>query len=270
MDQRSKMLIDAIRSLVPIRIRQDLGLWTILQAGRSKFLLYPYFLFLCGKVPKNLNLLPDGTCYVEYEGTKVYAPRDGILAFVEVFQDKIYEKYGRPKKGDIVVDVGAYVGMFTVRASKLVGEKGTVTAVEPESTNLGLLRKNIQGLDNVEVLPIAASNKTCWGKLAISRASACHTLTYNHAKTIDVQISTLDAVLKLKNIKKIDFLKIDAEGSELDILEGTRGFLEGGNVRMAIAVYHLKDEPKKVRAYLEGLGYRVILDKGYIYAEKTT
>jgi FkbM family methyltransferase len=263
------MLIDVIRDLVPIKVRQNLGLWTIQQAGRSRLVFYPYFWLLCGGVPKNL-VLDESDCYVRYEGRNIYSPRDGILAFIEVFQDKLYEKHGGLKEGDVVVDVGAYVGMFTVRASKLVGPKGQVVAIEPSSSNRTYLRANVSGLENVEVLPIAASNWVGWGKLGISGASICHSLIGEHSRTEEVQVNTLDLALKLKSITKIDFLKIDAEGSELEILQGAETLLKG-KVRLAIGAYHHTGKKKEyidIIAFLKERGYKTILEKGYVYAEK--
>ena len=146
------MLIDIVRKVLPIRIRQDLGLWSLAQSAKCRAFLYPYFYLLCGDTPKNLTLLPYGECSVNYNGRDIRAPRDGILAFIEVFQDRIYEKLWSPKEGDVVIDVGAYVGMFTIRASELVGESGRVIAIEPEPRNFSYLERNTEGLNNVSLV----------------------------------------------------------------------------------------------------------------------
>lgn len=266
------MLIDAIRSIVPMRVRQDLGLWTAAQAGKSKYLLYPYYFLLCGQVPKSLVLFEEGTCGVEYKRTLVRAPRDGILAFIEVFQDEIYLKCGRPKEGDVVMDIGAYVGMFTVQASKLVGSHGRVIAVEPAPKNFEYLQKNTDELGNVIRVKKAAFNYVGEGKLSISRASPCHTLIYDHKDGIEVEVITLDRLAQYLGLPKVDFIKIDAEGSELGILEGAETLLRNNKVRLAVAAYHDigkgKNEAEEVVKFLRKVGYQTLLDNRYVYAER--
>lgn len=51
-------------------------------------------------------------------------PTKSLVIFVEVFRDGVYEDFSSPKGGDTVIDVGAHIGTFTVRAAELVGDKG--------------------------------------------------------------------------------------------------------------------------------------------------
>lgn len=260
-----QVMIDFVRKVLPIRIRQDLGLWSLAQSARCKALLYPYFLLLCGDTPKNLTLLPYGECSVNYNGREVLAPRDGILAFIEVFQDKIYEKLWSPKEGDTVLDAGAYVGMFTVRASELVGKSGRVIAIEPEPRNFAYLERNTEGLGNVTLIKAIASSWEGKGRLYLSGASPCHTTAYKHRNSIEIRQITLDSLNT-----KADFVKIDAEGAELDILGGAEKLLSMGT-RLAIACYH--DLPKGgnelplVADFLRQRNYRITALRKYIYAE---
>ena len=140
------MILDIVRKIVPIRYRQSLGLRSAHQASRSRLTLYPYLFFLCGAIPKNLKLLPNDKCAVCYKGCEVVFPRDGIFTSWEVLQDEIYERLYTPEAGDVVVDIGAYIGMFTVKASLQVKEAGKVIAIEPADTNLEYLRVNTTNL----------------------------------------------------------------------------------------------------------------------------
>jgi len=254
-----------------MRVRQDVGLWTADQAGRSKLLAYLYFFLLCGKVPKNLKLLSNGDCSVTYSESEIVAPRDGILAYIEVLQDKAYEKFWSPGTGDIVLDVGAYVGMFTVRAAKLVGDTGAVIAVEPEPRNLSYLKRNVEHLSNVKVVGEAASNRNGEGELFLSGATPCHTLVYSHKKSIEVKVNTLDNMATQLNLPRVDFIKMDIEGSGLQALEGARNILEG-KVRLAIASYHTlpngSPELPHIVKSLESSGYQTCISGGYVYAER--
>ena len=95
------MLIDVIRKVVPMRERQDIGLWITKQAGRSKFLAYPYFFLLCGTIPLNLRLLSHEECAVTYLDEEKRRLETGYWLFRGV-SNKVYEKLWSPKEGDVV------------------------------------------------------------------------------------------------------------------------------------------------------------------------
>ncbi len=265
------MLLDAIRKLIPIRVRQDLGLWTIREAGKSKWLLYPYFFLLCGCIPKNIRLLPHDLSLTVYKGHEIISPRDGILAFWEVLQDAIYERYHSPQLNDVVLDVGAYVGMFAVKAALQVGEKGKVIAIEPATSNLRWLYRNTRGFENIMVTPMAAGERDGEGELAISEASPCHNLSRQSGMSEKVLVTKLDSLVKDLKLTRVDFIKMDAEGSEPDILRGALNILKEYKPKLAIASYHNlpngECELPYVRKILEDAGYQVKVIKNYIYAE---
>ncbi len=264
------MLLGIARKVVPIRYRQSIGLWTAAQACRSKLLLYPYFVLLCGNIPRGIRLMTDGRCSVLYKGVEIVAPWDGILAFIEVLQDEVYELFYRPKQGDTVLDIGAYVGMFTIKASLQVGDDGSVIAVEPATSNLAFLRQNTRLLKNVKVVPVAVGDDGHLGRLSLSRASPCHSLSLNgsgEAETVEVE--AIDHIVSRLGIGKVDFIKIDAEGSELEILRGAKRTLRENKVHVAVASYHNLPSGEKELPYVchelteAGLSIRVV--KGYVY-----
>jgi hypothetical protein len=80
---------------------------------------------------------------------------------LDVFVKEVYERFYRLREGDVVIDVGAHVGMFTIKAAMSVGEKGKVVAVEPVEENLRLLRKNVElhELNNVVIIGKACSRE---------------------------------------------------------------------------------------------------------------
>ncbi len=268
-------LRDLIQKVVPIRFRQSVGLWTIQQASRSKWLLYPYLFLLCGDYPRNMELLSGNRCGVAYGWQFVIAPRDGALTFMEVFQEEVYEKLYRPQEGDTVIDVGAYVGMFSVKASYSVGSTGKVFAVEPSQDNYQYLRRNTERLPNVTLVPVALGACTCYGQLTSADASPCHQLTDREDKdTEEVRIETMDDMVARLEIDKVDFIKIDAEGSELKVLQGATITLRDNRLHVVVAAYHDLDtgEPElpQVCELLEDAGFKVQVIKGYVYADNCT
>lgn len=266
------VLLDLIRKTIPIRIRQDIGLRTAALAGSSKLLAYPYFFLLCGKTPKNLKLLKDGKCSVFYNGHEVVAPRDGILAFIEVLQDEMYEKVGGPKKGDIVLDIGAYVGMFTLKVINKVGKSGIVISIEPNPTNLDYLKANVNHHENIKVVEEAILNRIGEGKLYISSASPCHSLVYTHKDFLNVKVNTIDNLVKQLGLPHVDFIKMDIEGAELQALEGAKETLLKNNVRCAIASYHTlpdgQPEMPYIIAFFKLVRYYIKVIDEYVYAQR--
>lgn len=266
------MLRHIITRIIPIKIRSSLGLWTIKQAARYRWLLYLYLFLLFGYFPRDMRLASNNRCVVRHKDRDIVAPRDGALTFVEVLQEEVYEKYHHPVEGDTVLDIGAYVGMFTVKASLIVRESGQVIAIEPSQLNLKYLHQNIAGLNNVRVVPMAISSYSGRGKLDISGATPCnYLLPPSSLKPTNVGVTTIDDLVQLLNLLKVDYIKIDAEGAEIDILNGALETLRGNTVKLAIASYHDlpngKPELPEICRLLTREGFNFIVDKGYVYAD---
>jgi FkbM family methyltransferase len=128
------------------------------------------------------------------------------------------------RNGDIVIDVGAHIGSYTIRCAKLVGENGKVIAIEPIPENLILLKNNLEfnKLNNVLIEDKAIHNKQSKIKLYYdadpSGASVFKKSESNDLNTITVEATTLDAIIEKYNLKKIDLLKVDVEGAEAEVL----------------------------------------------------
>ena len=147
------------------------------------------------------------------------------------------------KKGDVVVDVGAHIGILTMFSSVLVGDSGKVFSFEPEAENFSLLCKNIakNGINNVKCINLALGNKNGKSKLYFNRDNdgghalwdvgkhPFNNISRENPKTVDIQVSTLDHVFESLNIDAPRLLKIDAEGLEYEILKGgKKKVLEAG------------------------------------------
>ncbi len=97
---------------------------------------------------------------------RTYASEE-FLVFLNLERDAM-QYIKELRKGDIVVDVGAYIGSYTVRCAKIVGENGKVIAIESLPENLILLKNNIKfnKLNNVLIEDKAIYNKECKIKLS--------------------------------------------------------------------------------------------------------
>jgi FkbM family methyltransferase len=125
--------------------------------------------------------------------------------------------------GDVVVDVGANIGYFSMLASKLVGPSGKVIAIEAAPETFALLRANLDrnGCSNVEALHLAATKSET--TVEIARTDA-HNIGSNEirvcdgSKTGSVRGRPLSAMLD-GQMERVNFIKIDTEGSEAPVLE---------------------------------------------------
>jgi len=149
------------------------------------------------------------------------------------------------KKGDVVIDIGANIGYYTLIFAKLVGDTGKVFAFEPDPTNFELLRKNIEanGYKNVMLNQKALSDKE--GKVALTlikqNTAGHHISSAQQAPKNSIQVDTITADDYFKNFDhKIDFIKMDVEGAESKVLNGMTNLLRN-NVDLKMMVEYNPD-----------------------------
>jgi FkbM family methyltransferase len=183
--------------------------------------------------------------------------RAHMIGTYEYPASKILQK--ELKDARLFIDVGAHVGYYTLLASKIAKE---VIALEPDPFNYKLLRINlrINGISNVYALNIAASNYTGTGIFA-SIKSIGKLLTQksnldNNINKIKIRVVKLDDLL-LKIGKNPDVIKIDVEGSEMQVLEGLQETLRKG-VKCLMIEVHSEENKAKVISFLKSLGYKII------------
>lgn len=195
---------------------------------------------------------------------------------------KEYEQLRKVMPCDVVVDVGAYIGDFTLHACQKVGQKGMVIAFEPSQEEYKILKRNIEDnfIENCLAYPIALGDTTREKQSLFSLAS---TFLYPGAKSLIndqnvggvptsvISIRRLDDVCKMLGIAHVDFLKIDVEGYGLEVLKGAEGLLKSGTyIAMEI---HLPYE-REVSNYLSKLGYKQVVSfdspwGGMLYASRS-
>lgn len=137
------------------------------------------------------------------------------------------------KEGDVVLDVGAHVGFYSMLSSSLVGENGKVYSFEPTPWTYEILKENTKKLSNITLNNNAVSDTKAQisfkdygpGYGAYNTAHKDGSTLNKKAKTVYVETLTLDDYCKGKNIKP-DFIKLDAEGYEYAILNGMKYLLE--------------------------------------------
>jgi len=180
-----------------------------------------------------------------------------MIGTYEYLASKILQK--ELKDARLFIDVGAHVGYYTLLASKIAKE---VIALEPDPFNYKLLRINlrINGISNAYALNIAASNYTGTGIFAsiknIGKLLAQKSNLDNNINKIKIRVVKLDDLL-LKIGKNPDVMKIDVEGSEMQVLEGLQETLRKG-VKCLMIEVHSEENKAEVISFLKSLGYKII------------
>ena len=136
----------------------------------------------------------------------------------------------KPKQRDIFIDVGAHIGRYSIIAAKRIGRWGRVISIEAHPDTFELLKKNIElnGLPNVTTINSVITSQGGKARLYLAGQERGFTI-YNTIMThrakatenfLEVEANTLDNILESKNITEVNWIKIDVEGAELEVLKG--------------------------------------------------
>ena len=176
------------------------------------------------------TLWPDRNI-IEVEGSKMYVNLKDELVLRKTFEayittphwDELTSNIFKEvvKEGDVVLDLGANLGYYSLLASKLVGKQGKVYAFEPEPRNYRLLCQNIElnGYENIVPFQKAVSDQSAKVRLALSNEdSGAHTIREHtgsdeYQDSVEVEAVKLDEFFADKT-RRVNVVKMDVEGSE--------------------------------------------------------
>lgn len=225
--------------------------------------------------PKNLRISHfaiDYTCLIYPYLKKSADERISLLDFFPGHEDPYEKGEVELKKGDWVIDAGANIGMFSLFASKKVGDKGKVFSFEPVPETQKLLKRNIElnGIKNIEVIPFALGEKK--GELNFSifpESLECSSGFFdNEGSREKVSQITLDEFVEENKIPKIDFIKSDVEGMERNLLMGAKNTIKKFKPKLAICIYHRPDDPELLEKMIKDFvpEYKIIKGEKKIFA----
>lgn len=132
------------------------------------------------------------------------------------------------KPGDAFIDVGANYGTFSIIASRIVGDEGRVIAIEPQAELASCIRESLRlsGIANVEVIESGAGREPGTVTLLVptndtgrAGTKSGFSATGPHSR-IEVPIVRIDDLLPRLRERPGILMKLDVEGSELDVLSG--------------------------------------------------
>ncbi|MBI4129053.1 MAG: FkbM family methyltransferase [Parcubacteria group bacterium] len=174
-----------------------------------------------------------------------------------ILQDE-YRVRERISKEAVVIDAGANIGVFTVFSARIAKE-GAVYAFEPTSATFESLQKNARPYGQVVVKRSALGNRIGQAELLVANSSGeGNTLTdsgiqgaYDDKEV--VPITMIDAFVHEQKLSRVDFIKIDTEGFEKEILEGAVETIRRHRPALALSAYHKEGDPERLQALIKSI-----------------
>jgi FkbM family methyltransferase len=175
------------------------------------------------------------------------------------------------RRGSTVLDIGANRGIYTEFFARKVGRRGAVYAFEPVQASFDILRERCAVFGNVHPIHAGLSDRAGRVPIYIPGADLQQASLATHAggswsqgaevRREDVDVVTLDEWEAQRQVGRIDFIKLDAEGAEYRILRGARATLKRHQplIYMEVCRDWVREfgiEPEELAAELRDLGYR--------------
>lgn len=177
------------------------------------------------------------------------------------------------KKDDVAIDIGAHIGLMAVVLGKTVGANGKVYSFEPTPKSFEVLNKTIQ-LNHLQKIVILVNKAVSSGSGTIefnadneNVSNSIISYEYNTGhKKITVQVISVDDFVNETGLQRLNFIKIDAEGVELDVLKGAKQTLRDFDCKIILALHPVAIEAKgdslaDIYDLLAAFGYRVYWQK---------
>lgn len=192
----------------------------------------------------------------------------GILNRSGDKREKVFERelLKEAAIGDTAWDVGAFVGGYTKKLSQEVGSEGRVFAFEPNPQSRERLQERLAAEKNVTVLPIALGSRCESVNFLLSRGRSRVVSEANRPDVAVVRMETGDAIVDLGEVAQPNLIKIDAEGLELEILQGLRRTLGSPPLRAVFIEVHFQllaeryptaNVPAEIVELLKSCGFRI-------------
>ena len=214
-------------------------------------------------------VLPDKDVWVTMDDQEMLIPnprRDALGRMIYIhgsWEDTVTRVLCKEvHPGMTVLDIGAHVGYYTLIMAKRVGMEGKVIAFEPNPVVRKIIEQNVDrnSYSHVVISPYALFSKEGYGLLN-GRDNLNSCLRPQPTKTDgSASIMVFDRLKKVMGIDKVDFLKMDVEGAELDILFGMQELLEKYHPVMVIEVHvdgliQFQHSESEVHEYIQSFGY---------------
>ena len=198
-----------------------------------------------------------------YDLSKLSFSKDVKLFYTQkqLFETYFLEQYRYKdkvmvEKGDYVIDGGACYGDTALYFSTLCGESGKVFSFEFIKNNIEIFNKNIKlniNLSNRIKLIENPLYNVSNVDLLISNDGPSSSINNNDSKNNSYKSISIDDFVIQNNIEKIDFIKLDIEGAELDALNGAKETIIKYKPKLAICLYHQNSDFYNIPLYINSI-----------------
>ncbi len=178
------------------------------------------------------------------------------------------------RRGDVILDGGANIGLYSILFSRLVGPKGMVYSFEPTPPTFAQLEKNLfkSGAKNVNAFAFAVGNEPGEATIYLPSGVSGHAALEPHeaawgdvpVEPYEVEVRRLDDWAAEIDLKRLDFVKLDLEGAEPLAIEGAAQTLSQHlpSIHLELSPSFMKDFGRSVenlKETLEKIGYDTLL-----------
>ncbi|MBX4950229.1 FkbM family methyltransferase [Rhizobium binae] len=195
-----------------------------------------------------------------------------VLGGFEVQTLKLYARL--VNEGDVVLDIGANIGAHTLPLAQLVGARGKVFSFEPtafafrkQKANIALNPMLSPRISAHQMMLMATTDTklpdAVYSSWPLENTGDLHVEHHGRLMgTVGAAMSTLDEFVAANGIDRIDFVKLDVDGNESDVLLGSKATIEKyqPKILLELAPYVYKSQPEKFDAILNSLwsmGYEI-------------
>lgn len=178
----------------------------------------------------------------------------------------IFEKY--LEKGDVVFDVGANIGYYTLLSASLIGKEGEVYSFEPVPATFNRLKFNLSLNNFQNIIPenLGVSDKNDKQKVFLPTN---YKITGEHKGELqEVNLITIDSYVKENKIKKLDLIKIDTDGFDFSILQGAINTIQRFKPKIIVEVDLNKGSEEFLNFLFSLRGYGVFSDREKRFEKK--
>jgi FkbM family methyltransferase len=241
------------------------------------------------KIFKNWYIYPKIYFNLNSENFPLFKTKNGLLIkirkhstdlmalthvwLIEEYKSKNFEI----KNNDVVIDIGAHIGLFSLYASQFC-KNGSIYSYEPVEENYQILLSNVKlnNLKQIKPFNMAVSNSNSDVKLYLNDDESGHSMFSESSNTINVNSISLQKIFDNNNIDNCNFLKLDCEGAEYEILKNLP-LLYFDKIDKMVIEYHMADSHPELLENLKELlisqNYTIKIKKlfsdiGFLYALK--
>ena len=167
------------------------------------------------------------------------------------------------RAGDVFLDIGAFVGWHSIRAARIIGPCARVISLEPDAGNRRQLEKNLalNHATNCTVVPLAA-----WSESGVNLGwytgkspDCCH--LEDTGPSGEIRTTTVDDLVRSIGLSRLDWIKVDVEGGEVEALRGAEHSLRHFRPRLFVEIHNTAEKVKEVLKQFDYLVEREAYDR---------